>query len=100
MQSELFVLGRPRKGPALWEDRLMRNHSYLLRSVRQGRLGWRQILGSARSRGFPGAWQLAIKMMCGRFGPSTWQTASQTGRSFTVIRSNSVCFELTSGLGT
>lgn len=39
MQSELFVLGRPRKGPTLWEERLMRNHSYLLRSVRQRVVG-------------------------------------------------------------
>lgn len=26
----------------------MRNHSYLLRSVRQRVVGWRQVLGSAR----------------------------------------------------
>lgn len=59
MQSELFVLGRPRKGPALWEERLMRNHSYLLRSVRQ------RVVGVAAGSGLseapeallvPGSW--------------------------------------------
>lgn len=59
MQSERFVLGRPRKGPTLWEDRLMRNHSYLLRSVRQ------RVVGVAAGSGLseapeallvPGSW--------------------------------------------
>lgn len=86
------VPGRQRKGPAQWEDGLMRTPCCLLRSVRQ------RIFRAAT--GSLGAWQLAIKMTCSRFGPSTWQTASHTGRSFTVTGSNSVCFEFTSRLGT
>lgn len=96
----ILSTGRQRKGPTLWEEELTRTLLPPLAWWRAGRGQWRRAVAAAwpaEALLVPGGQEQHVEQS-GLALPVAGSV--QTGPSFTVIRSDSVCFELRSGLGT